>query len=1518
MFRKQLHRLVLLFLVLAGFNAQAQVPSYSRTVLTGQTYTQISGGTTINTDAGLTNGSADDGNILVTLPFTFTYNGTAFTQATFNTNGWVGMGDQSAISAANSRAAGNLFTTTAPNNTLAAWFGDGSGNWGTIAAPGVGSMVHGTMGTGVYAFEWRNATGSGFSTSATNTINFMVRIYGPASSNPGRIELLYGAASTTPSVSRSIGIEDSTGGANHFLNALNNSPTLTTTASAWPGNGAGYQFDPPVPCTGAPNGGTVAQSIYNLCAGSTATLTVTGQTAASGLTYQWEQSTTSTGPWTNAVGGTGATTLSYTTPAYVANTPLYYRLTITCANSGLSSSSTVALVADQVAPATAATNITFNASGTTAGSGSLNWVNGNGNRRVVYINTTNSFVDPSSPTAPGTSATAYAGTGQQLVYDNTGTSVTITGLTPGTTYYARVYEAQRCSATEYYYNITPDVNNPNAFSIPLPPSNDECSTAIAVTPQPYSSPDSTCPSGVSGTTVGATLSSSTTPPTSAFTSSNDDDVWYEFTATQTSHYVRLCNVTFPVGSAVQMGIVLNPGCTATTEITGTPSGSLVTLVSGAGQMFFNNLTVGTLYKVRVLTSASASRANFNISVLGPQPQTYVSSTSAQPSTTSVAAGTTNAQVLRVEVVTTGTGSPMTLTQLALSTNGTLNTAAITAARVYYTGTSTTFATTTQFGTAVANPSGGFTVTGNQTLAGGATNTTNYFFVVYDVACNAATTDSLDAEVTSLLIGGLTYTPTVTAPAGKRGIAAPAVTRTSTIPTNAQAGTNVSVLYVQVPGSVACSTNVTALDISMSGTAVPADVTNVQVYYTTSSTLNTNTPFGSPVTFTSGSTATITGNQPLVDGTGNYFFLVYTLSSGATVGNTVSGNITAVTRSTSATPIAVTGTAPGNATITAALAGDAICSAPTVVLGTSATTTTNTYAISGRTLELGEPSPIINSQGSGAGQSNYSWGTASSGSYWYKLTVPTTGYGSSGNLFIWANTTGTVTDAQLAVWSFPNMPANCTNGPNFSGAQLLAANDDEIVTAQSANTLLNSAVRVNLIPGNTYYIELDGFSTNLPTGNLYVEDLAQAPYSISNNGVGGYYNPTALDSSFAAYEVNGADGWTTYYNNGGTQTVLTDDSVVMAINWGTGYLFGGTYNSATTMANHLRREPRTNSAPPTNGTTGTSGNNITVWAGRGASAVSANMKTTAPYVTNANAPRWYMMTKYWSVVPTNQPSTGTPVRTYYSTADFNALQTAITNDGGTLNGPSEMRFLKFTKSATTHYTIAELNPANTGHSTITAASASDLVWTNTNVSSAANQSQFTVTTFSGGGGGSTGIQGVTPLPISLSAISARAIGKTNRVDWTSASEENAAAFVIERSADGSTFQAIGKVAAQGKSAAYTFTDETPAAGISYYRLQMVDLNGESNYSRTVTATQGRSNTVAMSAYPNPATDRLTVEVAGATEGSTITLKDLSGKTLAQQTLVGNSAVFSVANLPAGLYFAVYTGGNATQVIKITKQ
>jgi len=269
-------------------NVRAQANLYSRTVLSGLVYEQLDGsGVTILDDELDLSFSmsldADDGAVLIDLPFTFTFAGADYSQATMCTNGWVGFGDQLGVTAGQGRAPNNLWTATVPNNLVAAWFGDGNANF---PAPFPGSMRWGLVDTDVFRLQWDQNSGSTFNYSTTNLISFQVDLYGPGSAAPGRIVVQYGAATGSPSTGRSIGIAEGTAYLNGF-NGLNNS---TTNANAWPGNGTGYQFDPPLDCLDLSDlaAGSILDINFPCNESALITLNASGYTTgATGLFYQW-------------------------------------------------------------------------------------------------------------------------------------------------------------------------------------------------------------------------------------------------------------------------------------------------------------------------------------------------------------------------------------------------------------------------------------------------------------------------------------------------------------------------------------------------------------------------------------------------------------------------------------------------------------------------------------------------------------------------------------------------------------------------------------------------------------------------------------------------------------------------------------------------------------------------------------------------------------------------------------------------------------------------------------------------------------------------------------------------------------------------------------------------------------------------------------------------------------------------------------------------------------------------------
>lgn len=83
-----------------------------------------------------------------------------------------------------------------------------------------------------------------------------------------------------------------------------------------------------VVCAGSV-GGTITPASVNACNGQTVIMTSVGATVGIGITYQWQVSNVSGGPYANVIGGSGANTTTYTTSPLITGT-YYFVLQVTC------------------------------------------------------------------------------------------------------------------------------------------------------------------------------------------------------------------------------------------------------------------------------------------------------------------------------------------------------------------------------------------------------------------------------------------------------------------------------------------------------------------------------------------------------------------------------------------------------------------------------------------------------------------------------------------------------------------------------------------------------------------------------------------------------------------------------------------------------------------------------------------------------------------------------------------------------------------------------------------------------------------------------------------------------------------------------------------------------------------------------------------------------------------------------------------------------------------------------------
>lgn len=270
------------------------------------------------------------------------------------------------------------------------------------------------------------------------------------------------------------------------------------------------------------------------------------------------------------------------------------------------------------------------------------------------------------------------------------------------------------------------------------------------------------------------------------------------------------------------------------------------------------------------------------------PLHVTSSTATQYNTYNVGKGMNNQELLCLKVYVAGCSDTLNVSQINFNLNGTSDTIDVTNARVFYTGNTNQFDTTVSFGS-LSSPGSTFSITGNQNLS----RDTNYFWLAVDVSSSATIGNSLDAEVLTFEANAALDTPSITAPKGKRVIAAPMTFNSlnATQYTTGQVGKgsyNNEIIGIEVDmSSKGAQVPFTRLAFHTAGCTNPStDIARARVYYTgtTSYFDSTMGRFGSIVNSPNGSVI-VNGLVYLQPGT-NYFWITYDIAAGASLGDSV--------------------------------------------------------------------------------------------------------------------------------------------------------------------------------------------------------------------------------------------------------------------------------------------------------------------------------------------------------------------------------------------------------------------------------------------------------------------------------------------------------------------------------------------------------------------------------------------------------------------------------------------------------
>lgn len=166
----------------------------------------------------------------------------------------------------------------------------------------------------------------------------------------------------------------------------------------------------------------------------------------------------------------------------------------------------------------------------------------------------------------------------------------------------------------------------------------------------------------------------------------------------------------------------------------------------------------------------------------------------------------------------------------------------------------------------------------------------------------------------------------------------------------------------------------------------------------------------------------------------------------------------------------------------------------------------------------------------------------------------------------------------------------------------------------------------------------------------------------------------------------------------------------------------------------------------------------------------------------------------------------------------------------------------------------------------------------------------------------------------------------QLQWSTSTEIDMKYFEVERSTDGINFRKIGKTLAKGDvniRSEYTYLDILADKGSNFYRLVIIDKDGNFTYSKPITITVEKGISLFV-VYPNPFGKKVLVKFnSDGPDQATMRIIDNTGKVITTQTdpvQKGENrlAIRNVDNLPGGIYYLELVTKDKNIRTKLMKQ
>jgi len=187
--------------------------------------------------------------------------------------------------------------------------------------------------------------------------------------------------------------------------------------------------------------------------------------------------------------------------------------------------------------------------------------------------------------------------------------------------------------------------------------------------------------------------------------------------------------------------------------------------------------------------------------------------------------------------------------------------------------------------------------------------------------------------------------------------------------------------------------------------------------------------------------------------------------------------------------------------------------------------------------------------------------------------------------------------------------------------------------------------------------------------------------------------------------------------------------------------------------------------------------------------------------------------------------------------------------------------------------------------------------------------------------------INSLPVELMSFSSLVLNQSVQLSWATAMEINNKHFEVEKQL-GNDWVNIGMVKGNGTSQAYhayQFTDKDAFSNnnTAYYRLKIVDFEGNAEFSKTVKASIENEMSNELLVQPNPFKESLKIALnTGEEIRATATLYNLNGKTLVSKELYFSSEINEVDwngldELQEGCYILIVQFGDHSLAKKVFK-